>query len=133
MLAFLLLVPATLCAQVETIEIYCPSCGFRERFLQGAGPAEVAANVHNLIVVCERTREVRTVKVPINPDAPSSGGALLARQYGTGVSKVLGITLPKFILPGTTCPLFPVAAYLEANLCPVDGRPGVQYGMVSQY
>lgn len=132
-LAILLVAPAAAFAQVEAIEVFCPSCGFRGRFLQGAGPDEIARNVQHLIVVCERTREVRTVKVPINPDAPTNGEPLLARQYGTGISQILGIQLPKFLLPGTTCPLFPVAAFLEANLCPLDGRPGVQYGVVQPY
>jgi hypothetical protein len=133
MLAISLMAPAAVFAQVEVIEIFCPSCGFRERFHQGAGPNDVARNVQHVIVVCERSREVRTVKVPINPDAPTNGEGLLARQYGAGASKILGIQLPKFLLPGNTCPLFPVAAYLEANLCPIDGRPGVQYGVVQPY
>ena len=80
----LLVAPAVVLAQVELIEIFCPSCGFRERFHQGAGPNDIAANVQHVIVVCERSREVRTVKVPINPDAPTNGGSLLARQYGSG-------------------------------------------------
>lgn len=133
MLGILVVAPAAVLAQVEVIEIFCPSCGFRERFHQGAAPNDVARNVQQVIVVCERTRLVRTVKVPINPDAPTNGDGLLARQYGTGTSKILGIQLPKFLLPGNTCPLFPVAAYLEANLCPVDGRPGVQYAVVQPY
>jgi len=133
MLATLLIAPVVVHAQMEIIEVYCPSCGFRERFQQGASSGDIARNIQHVIVVCERSREVRTVKVPINPDAPANGDGLLARQYGTGTSKLLGIQLPKFLLPGTTCPLFPVAAYLEANLCPLDGRPGVQYGVVQQY
>ncbi|MCA1959390.1 MAG: hypothetical protein LDL33_01240 [Desulfomonile sp.] len=132
-LVILLVAPAAAFAQVEMIEIYCSSCGFSGRFHQGAGPNEIARNIQYLIVVCERTREVRSVKVPINPDAPTNGEPLLARQYGTGVSKILGIQLPKFLLPGTTCPLFPVATYLEANLCPLDGLPGVQYAIVQPY
>jgi hypothetical protein len=89
--------------------------------------------VQQVIVVCERSRDIRTIRLAIDPKLPVDGEPLLARQYGTGTSKFLGLELPKFMVPGNTCPLFPITAYLEANICPIDGRPGIQYGIVGQY
>ena len=57
----------------------------------------------------------------------------MARPFGTAKSKVLGIELPKFLIPGNTCALFPVTAYLEANVCPVDGRGGVLAALVDHF
>jgi hypothetical protein len=129
-LVMLIAVVADAFPQAAVIEVSCPSCGFSKRFVQGAGPSEKARNVQHLIVVCERTGRIRTIKVPIDPASPVEGEPLLARQVGTGKSKLLDAELPKFIIPGNTCPLFPVAAYLEANVCPIDGSPGVRYGLV---
>ncbi|MEW6349683.1 MAG: hypothetical protein AB1646_11525 [Thermodesulfobacteriota bacterium] len=111
--------------QVEMLEVFCQSCGFRGRFLQGADQEDAAKNIQHIIVVCERTREIRNIRIPLNPDAPVHDVPLLARQYGTGKSELLGVRLPKFLVPGTTCPLFPLTSYLEWNICPVDGRPGI--------
>jgi hypothetical protein len=111
----------------------CPSCGYRNTFLQGATPADQARNVQHVIVVCERSREIRSVKIPLNPDAPVLGEPLLARPRGLATSKILGVRLPHFLIPGNTCPLFPITAYLQANVCPIDGRPGIQYGVANNY
>lgn len=132
-LTVLTLIPVSALPQGEVVEIFCPSCGFRERFLQGAAAADYARNCQSVIVVCERTGQIRTVKIPINPDIPVYNEPLLARQYGTGMSKLLGIELPKFLVPGNTCPLFPITAYLQANVCPVDGSHGIQYAIVDYY
>jgi hypothetical protein len=130
LLALLTIPPAISGAQVELLELYCPSCGFRERFMQGADPVEQRRNVQHIIVVCERTRQIRNIKIPVNPGAPVYGEPLLARQYGTGRSELLGERLPRFLVPGNTCPLFPLAAYLERNICPVDGSIGIQIALI---
>ncbi len=131
--AALILWPASAFCQTEIVEIYCSSCGFRERFVQGADEEHARRNLQNVIVVCERSREVRTIQIPLDPESPVKGGPLVARQYGTGSSKFLGVRLPKFLVPGNTCPLFPITAYLEADICPVDGRPGVHYEVLGYY
>ncbi len=121
-----ILLPSTAAwGQVQVVEVFCRSCGYRGRFIQGADQKDAASNVQNIIVVCERTREIRNIRIPINPDAPTKGNPLIARQYGLGKSELLGIRLPKFLVPGTTCPLFPLASYLEWNICPIDGGPGI--------
>lgn len=119
--------------QVEIIEFICESCGFHERFMQGADAADRARNVQHIIVVCERAGQIRTIKIPIDSRLPVEGEPLLAKQYGTGFSELLGIRLPRFLVPGNTCPLFPITPYLERNICPIDGRPGIQYYVVAQY
>jgi len=126
----LVAVPGEAFSQAEIVEVYCPSCGYRERFVQGADASDQARNVQHVIVVCERSRMIRNVKVPLDPQTPVEGEPLLARRYGTGTSKLLGVRLPKFLVPGNTCPLYPVTAYLDANICPIDGQPGVRYGIV---
>jgi hypothetical protein len=118
--------------QAEMLEVFCQSCGYRARFLQGADPADAAKNVQHIIVVCERTREIRNIRIPLNPEAPVHGVPLVARQYGTGTSDLLRVKLPKFLLPGNTCPLFPLASYIEWNVCPVDGRPGIAIASVGR-
>lgn len=136
---FLIIISALLFApfpawpQAELIELFCPDCGFRQRFVQGSTPADEARNVQQVIVVCERSGEVRSVKVPLDPRLPVQGEPLVARPFGTARSKVLGIDLPKFLIPGNTCALFPVTAYLEANVCPVDGRGRVLAALVDHY
>ncbi len=132
-LAVLLLCAVKGWGQAEMLEVFCPSCGYRARFVQGADQADAAKNVQHLIVVCERTREIRNILVPLNPEAPVHDVPLLARQYGTGRSDLLGVRLPKFLVPGTTCPLFPLASYLERNICPVDGRPGITIASLGRY
>ena len=127
------LAPCPAASQGEIIEFQCPSCGYRERFIQGSDESERARNIQNIIVVCERAGQIRNIKVPIDPGAPAAGEPLLARQYGTGISELLGIKLPKFLVPGNTCPLFPITAYLERNICPVDGKPGLQFSLVGYY
>ncbi len=126
-------IPGWANAQAEIIEVSCPQCGYGERFIQGATPDERARNVQNVIVVCERTRTVRNIKIPIDPRLPVQGEPLLARQYGMGRSDILGVQLPKFLIPGNTCPLFPITAYLEANVCPVHGGRGVYVAVVGHY
>jgi len=125
--------PSAALAQAEVLEFHCPSCGYRERLVQGADESERARNVQNIIVVCERLGQIRSIKIPLDPNVPSHGEPLLARQYGTGQSDLLGVKLPKFLVPGNTCPLFPVTAYLERNVCPVDGSQGIQYSLVGSY
>lgn len=122
--------PAYTWARVEIIEFYCPSCGYFNRFGQGHTPADAARNVQSLIVVCERSREIRQVKIPLDPDKPPINEPLAAMQHGTGVSRLLGVELPKFLVPGNTCPLYPVSAYVEMNVCPIDGSPGFEAALV---
>jgi hypothetical protein len=98
--------------------------------VQGFNADDERRNVQSIIVVCERTREIRSIRIPIDPAAPVQGEPLVARQYGTGRSDLLGLRLPRFLVPGNTCPLFPITAYLEHNVCPLDGRPGIQYAVV---
>lgn len=129
----ILTLPATALAQAEIIEVFCPTCGFRKRFIQGADTLDQAKNLQHLIVVCERAGLIRNITIPLDPNAPVGREPLLARHQGTGTSRLLGIELPKFLVPGNTCPLFPLAAYLEANICPVDGQPGIEYAVVGQY
>ncbi len=126
-------VPLDAWPQAELVEIACPSCGYRQRFIQGSRPSDMGRNIEYLIVVCERSNTIRSVRVPLDPSAPVNSQTLVARQTGTGTSKMLGIELPKFIIPGNTCPLYPVTAYLDANICPVDGNPGVRYAIVGQF
>jgi hypothetical protein len=130
LLAILTISPGISVAQVDMLELYCPSCGYRERFMQGADPLEQQRNIQHIIVVCERTGQIRNVKIPVDPGIPVYGEPLLARQYGTGRSELLGEKLPRFLVPGNTCPLFPVAAYLERNICPVDGSIGIQVALI---
>jgi len=129
----LALVPGFVFSQGEIIEFSCPSCGYRERFVQGSSASDLARNVQQIIVVCERTREIRNIAIPIDPNKPSPGEPFLAKQYGTGRSELLGIRLPRFLVPGNTCPLFPITAYLEQNICPIDGAVGIQYSVVGYY
>lgn len=133
LLALFLSIPVAGFAQTEIIEISCPSCGYGNRFLQGATPADQARNIQNVIVVCERTREIRNVRIPLNPNAAVEGEPLLARPNGMATSKILGMRLPHFLIPGNTCPLFPITAYLQANICPIDGQPGIRYGIAESY
>ena len=132
---FWLIVSASVDArsEVAVIDVSCASCGYRERFIQGADGVDQAHNVQNIIVVCERTRQIRNIKIPIDPGAPSPGEPLLARRYGNGRSELLGLELPRFLVPGNTCPLFPLTAYLEANICPIDGSQGFTINVVGQY
>jgi hypothetical protein len=120
-------------AQAEIIELACPSCGYRQQFRQGADPLDQSRNVQQIIVVCERSGQIRNIAIPLDPRAPVTQEPLLGREQGTGTSKLLGVELPKFLVPGNTCPLFPVTAYLEANICPIDGMPGIHYAVVGQY
>ncbi|MEJ2718075.1 MAG: hypothetical protein P8182_13205 [Deltaproteobacteria bacterium] len=133
LLITLLALPAFGLAQSDIIEISCPSCGYRERFIQGFDAVDQARNIQHIIVVCERTGRIRSIKIPLDPKVPVEAEPLLARQFGMGRSRLLGIKLPKFLVPGSTCPLFPITAYLEANICPIDGRPGIEYGLIGYH
>jgi hypothetical protein len=124
-LFMLCIFPSKVWSQAEVIELLCPGCGYRQRFVQGTVPEDVGKNVQSVILVCERSREIRAVKIPLNPNKPVHGEPLVARQFGMGTSKLLGIELPKFLIPGNTCPLFPVTAYLDANVCPIDGHSAI--------
>lgn len=132
-LVALLSVPSAALSEGEILEFSCPSCGYRQRFVQGADDRDRARNVQHVIVVCERSRSIRNITIPLDPNRPVKSEPLLARQYGTGRSELLGSTLPKFLVPGNTCPLFPITAYLDMNICPVDGRPGIQIAVVGEY
>jgi hypothetical protein len=129
-LAILMIAPGVSLAQTELLELYCPSCGYRERFMQGSDPWEEQRNVQNIVVVCERSGQIRNIKIPLDPRSPVHGEPLLARQYGMGRSELLGERLPRFLVPGNTCPLFPITAYLERNICPIDGGIGIQVAVV---
>jgi hypothetical protein len=133
LLIALLSVPASGLAQSDIIELSCPSCSYRERFIQGFDAVDQARNIQHIIVVCERSGRIRSIKIPLDPKVPVEEEPLVARQYGLGMSKLLGVKLPKFLVPGNTCPLFPITAYLEANICPIDGRPGIQYGLIGYH
>jgi len=117
----------------EVLEFSCASCGYKQRFAQGWDAQDQMRNTQSIIVVCERSREIRSIKIPLNPEAPVMGEPLAGRQYGTGRSDLLGIRLPRFLVPGNTCPLFPITAYLEHNICPVDGKPGIRYTVVGYF
>lgn len=129
-LAILMIAPGVSSAQMDLLELYCPSCGYREQFVQGSDPWEEQRNIQHIIVVCERTGQIRNIKIPIDPKSPVRGEPLLAGQFGMGRSELLGERLPRFLVPGNTCPLFPITAYLERNICPIDGSVGIQVAVV---
>ena len=129
----LLAIPTSVFADGEMIEFYCPSCRYRQRVSQGFHAEDRDRNVQSIIVVCERSHQIRSIKIPLDPKAPVTGVPLVGRQYGTGRSDLLGVRLPRFLVPGNTCPLFPINAYLEHNICPVDGQPGLQYNLVGYF
>jgi hypothetical protein len=131
--ALCLLSPLQAFAQGEIIEIVCPSSGYRQRLAQGSTASEETKNVQQIIVVCERTGQIRTIKIALDPARPAQSEPLLARQYGNARSELLGVSLPKFLVPGNTCPLFPISAYLEHNICPTDGGPGIQATVVGYF
>ncbi len=131
--AAVLCAPSQGAAEGEILEFFCQSCGYRERFAQGFDQADEARNIQRIIVVCERNKQIRSIKIPLDPKLPVNGEPLLARQYGTGYSDMLGMTMPKFLVPGNTCPLFPITGYLERNICPVDGREGLAYTVVEYF
>jgi hypothetical protein len=133
LIATILINPAPSLARAQVIEFYCLSCGYSNRFMQGHTQQEAARNVQNLIVVCERSREIRQVKIALDPNRPVINEPLAATQQGTGVSELLGVELPKFIVPGNTCPLYPVSAYVDMNICPIDGAPGFEAALISAY
>lgn len=132
-LTILFSLPSAALCEGEILEFSCPSCGYRQRFVQGSDEQDRAKNVQHVIVVCERSRSIRNITIPLDPNQPVKNAPLLARQYGTGRSELLGSTLPKFLVPGNTCPLFPITAYLDKNICPVDGQPGIQIAVVGAY
>jgi hypothetical protein len=134
-LSFILILASfgTAWSQGQVVELTCPSCGYVKRFAQGTTPDEKARNLQNVILVCERDNLIRNVRIPIDPNAPSKGDPLMAKQFGMGTSKLLGIELPKFLVPGNTCPLYPVTAYLNANICPIDGSRGFYSVIVGHY
>ncbi len=126
-------IPSIAASEVAVLELLCHSCGYRERFVQGADEIDQAHNVQSIIVVCERNRQIRNIKIPIDPGSETPGEPLVAKRSGFGKSDLLGIQLPRFIVPGNTCPLFPINAYLEANICPVDGSSGFGFKQIGQY
>ncbi len=133
MTCLFLSIPLDVKSEVAVIDLSCASCGYKERLIQGSDEVDQAHNVQNIIVVCERTRQIRNIKIPIDPGAPSPGEPLLARRYGNGRSELLGMELPRFLVPGNTCPLFPITAYLDSNICPIDRSPGFTFNVVGQY
>ncbi|GEM_PF-564326 len=118
LLAVFLTASSEVVAQAEVIELTCPSCGYRQRFIQGADTLDETRNVQRIIVVCERSAEIRNITIPLDPRAPVQQEPLLARQHGTGTSRLLGVELPKFLVPAHL-PLFSRHRYLEANVCPM--------------
>jgi hypothetical protein len=132
-LVVMLLTPVPGWPEGEVLEFVCQSCGYREQFVQGANESDQARNVQQVIVVCERTGQIRNIAIALDPDRPVQGEPLLAKQYGTGRSELLGVKLPRFLVPGNTCPLFPITPYLERNICPIDGKPGIQFSVVGYY
>ena len=129
----LFLFPISVQSEVAVLELSCVNCGYRGRLIQGADGVDQAHNIQSIIVVCERNRQIRNIKIPIDPGVPSSGEPLLAKRYGNGRSELLGMELPRFLVPGNTCPLFPVTAYLDASVCPIDGSPGFTYTEIGRY
>ncbi|MHB8205695.1 MAG: hypothetical protein ACYDHG_18610, partial [Desulfomonilaceae bacterium] len=78
MLVWLILsAPVDVRSEVAVIDVSCASCGYKERFIQGADGVDQAHNVQSIIVVCERTQQIRNIKIPIDPGAPSPGEPLL--------------------------------------------------------
>jgi hypothetical protein len=132
-LVAVLVLPSAALSDGEVIEFSCASCGYKQRFAQGWDAQDQTRNIQSIIVVCERSREIRSIKIPLDPQVPVTGEPLMGRQYGTGRSEVLGVRLPRFLVPGNTCPLFPITAYLEHNICPVDGKPGIRYTVVGYF
>ncbi len=126
----LFVLPSLAYSQMEILEFYCPSSGHRERCIQGADPRDEERNVQQIIVVCERSGQIRSVKIPLDEKLPVRGEPLLARKAGTARSEILAEKLPHFLVPGNTCPLFPITAYLRRNICPADGSPGFQVVLV---
>jgi hypothetical protein len=124
----------TFCAAAgEVLEVYCPSSGHRERLIQGSSALEESQDIQNIAVVCERTGQIRSIKVPIDPTKPVKGNHLIARRHGTARSEFLDFNLPKFPAPGNTCPLFPIVSYLQENICLLDGRPGGEFAIVGEF
>jgi hypothetical protein len=118
----------------EVLEFSCPSCGYREQFVQGFNATDEARNIQRIIVVCERNHQIRSIAIALNESEPVKDEPLLAKQYGMGKSELLGgIKLPRFLVPGNTCPLFPITAYLQRNICPIDGREGLHYKVMGRY
>jgi len=135
-LAALLVICAGPCpswSQVAILEFSCPVCGYRQQFIQGSRPEDRGRNVQHIIVVCERSKQIRNITIPLDPEKSVEDEPLLARRYGTGNSELLGTRLPRFLVPGNTCPLFPISAYLERNVCPVHGSEGLHFSVVAQY
>jgi hypothetical protein len=128
-----LLSPSDARPEGEILEFSCQSCGYKAQFVQGSSTEDLTRNIQHVIVVCERSAQIRNIKIALNPDVPVKGEPLLARQYGTGYSEMLGVRLPRFLVPGNTCPLFPITAYLERNVCPVNGQSGFQFAVVGQF
>ncbi len=126
-------VPPPAWSQVTILEFACPVCGYRRQFIQGSSPEDRARNVQHIIVVCERSKQIRNITIPLDPEQSVKDEPLLARQFGKGRSDLLGIRLPRFLVPGNTCPLFPISAYLESGVCPVHGSEGLRYSVVAQY
>jgi hypothetical protein len=120
-------------AQVAVLEIYCSVCGYRQKFIQGIRHEDRGKNVQHIIVVCERAKQIRNIAIPLDSEQPVEEVPLLARQYGTGTSELLGIKLPRFHVPGNTCPLLPISAYLERSTCPIHRGEGLRYAIVGQY
>ena len=120
-------------SEVAVIDFACASCGHKERLIQGSDAVDQAHNVQSIIVVCERNHKIRNIKIPIDPGLPTPEEPLVARRYGNGRSELLGVELPRFLIPGNTCPLFPITAYLDANICPIDGSPGFMMSVVGEY
>jgi hypothetical protein len=85
-----------------------------------------------VIVVCERNGEIRNIKIPVDETIPVKNEPLAGRYHGMGKSKLLGTSLPKFLVPGNTCPLYPITPYLKANICPVDGNHGIQATIIGR-
>jgi hypothetical protein len=125
--------PCPVLAQATAVEVFCPVCGYRRQFIQGVTPDDNGKIVQHIVVVCERSKQIRNITIPLDPEQPVHDVPLLARQYKTGSSDLLGIRLPRFLVPGNTCPLFPIAAYLERSICPIHGGQGLRYAIVGQY
>ena len=100
-------------SEVAVIDVSCASCGYRERFIQGADGVDQAHNVQNIIVVCERTRQIRNIKIPIDPGAPSPGNPCWHGDMETEGLNYSVWSYPGSLFQVTHVPYFPLRLTLN--------------------
>ena len=70
----LISIPTSVHADGEILEFSCPSCGYRQRLPQGSDAGDLERNVQSIIVVCERSREIRSIRIPLDPGGTGQRG-----------------------------------------------------------